>query len=194
MIDEQHARKHAEQMEQIINDVETITDPSLREKVATLVQSLLSFHANAIQRFMQLVATERGGADPLLEKIASDPLTGSLLLLYGVHPASLEIRVKQAIDRLGSSSQLNGAVIELVELADNVVRLRLTQTTRACHSSPQLLRTAIEEALYEAAPDLDEVQFVADVQHASIGFVPLESVRGKDGFTRTISATLSKTS
>lgn len=190
MTEEQEIQKHAQEIERIIREVESITDPDLREKVATLVQSLLSFHGRGIERLMQIVTAEDNEGASLLNKIAGDRLVASLLLLYGVHPLDLETRVRRAIDRLGSNPMLNSSAVELLGIADRVVRLRLVQDKHGCLSSPQVLRSAIEEALYEAAPDVDEVQFVDDVQQTSVGFVSLDSVRGRNGLTRTLNRTL----
>jgi Fe-S cluster biogenesis protein NfuA len=192
MIEEKLVHKQAQEIERLIREVEAITEPVLREKIVTLVQSLLGFHAAGIERFMQIIAEEREGSGSLLNKIAGDRLVGSLLLLYGVHPLSLEARVEQAIERLRSSPALNAGAVEVMGISDQVVRLRLAHDQQRCHSSKQMLRTAIEEALYEAAPDLNEIQFIDDVQQASVSFVPLISLRGDYGFRRTFNRTLPK--
>jgi Fe-S cluster biogenesis protein NfuA len=192
MIEEKLVHKQAQEIERLIREVEAITEPDLREKIVTLVQSVLGFHAAGIERLTQIVAAEGEGSGSLLEKLASDRLVGSLLLLYGVHPLSLEVRVEQAIDRLRSNPALNAGTLEVAGISDQVLRLRLAHDQQRCHSSKQTLRTAIEDALYEAAPDLDEIQFIDDVQQASVNFVPLISLRGDHGFRRTFNRTLPK--
>jgi hypothetical protein len=191
MIEEQEVHEHAREIERIIREVESITDPDLRENVATLIDSLLSFHAGGIASLMQIIGAEGDKAAPLLRKIAGDPLVANLLLLYGVHPLSFETRVRHAIDRLSSNPTLKSSAIELLGITDRVVRIRLVQQDKhGCHSPQQIDRSAIEEALYEAAPDIDEIQFVDDVQQTSVSFVPLDSVRGRNGLTRTLNRTL----
>ena len=190
MIEEQQVHKHAREIERIIREVESVTDAELREKVATLVDSLLSFHSSGIGRLMQIIAAEGDEAASLLDKIAGDRLVASLLLLYGVHPLSFETRVRHAVDGLRSNPNLSSSAIQLLGITDRVVRLRLVQENHGCHSSQQTLRSAIEEALYEAAPDIDEIQFLDDVQQTSVSFVPLDSVRGRNGLTRTLNRTL----
>ena len=192
MAEEQGVHKQAEEIERLVREVEVIPDPQLRDKVVTLVQSLLDFHRSGIQRLVQIISTDSEGAgSSLLEKIGSDKLVASLLTLYGSHPLSVESRVAQAIDRLNLHPLLHSCTVELLGIIDLVVRLRLVQD-KNCHSSPQILRTAIEEALYEAAPDVDEIQFVEAAPQTSVSFVPLDSVRGKDGLTRTLRGTLPK--
>ncbi|HKY43636.1 MAG TPA: hypothetical protein VJM50_11110 [Pyrinomonadaceae bacterium] len=191
MAEEQAVNKQAEEIERLIREVEVIPDPQLRDKVVTLVQSLLDFHRSGIQQLVQIISSEGEGANSLLEKIGSDELVASLLTLYGSHPLSVESRVAQAINRLNSRPLLHSCTVELLGIRDLVVRLRLVQD-KNCHSSPQILQTAIEEALYEAAPDVDEIQFVEEPPLTSVSFVPLDSIRGKDGFTRTLKGTLPK--
>jgi hypothetical protein len=71
MIEEQEVNRHAREIERIIREVESITDRDLREKVATLVDSLLSFHSSGIERLMQIIAAEGDEAGSLLDKIGT---------------------------------------------------------------------------------------------------------------------------
>ncbi len=50
----------------------------------------------------------------LIEKLGRDPLVSSLLVLYGLHPRSLEARVIDAVERLAPKLQRDGAVAELL--------------------------------------------------------------------------------
>jgi nitrite reductase/ring-hydroxylating ferredoxin subunit len=50
--------------------------------------------------------------------------------------------------------------VELVSIEDGVVRLRLRGSCSGCPSSTMTLKLAIEDAIYKAAPDIDEI--VAD--------------------------------
>src|SRR5919107_4304567 len=150
MIEEQEIHNHAREIERIIREVESITDPDLRENVATLVDSLLSFHSSGIRRLMQIIAEDSDKAASLLDRIADDHLVASLLLLYEVHPSSLETRVRHAIEHLGSNPILNSTAVELLGITERVVRMRLVQPdNHSCHSSQQIIQSAIEEALYE---------------------------------------------
>jgi len=192
MIEEHYVSRQAQEIERLIREVEGIAEPHLREKVVTLVQALMALHAAGIERLMQIIAGDNNGSGSLLDKLASDRLVGSLLLLYGVHPLRLDTRVEQALDRLRSDPTLNAGAVELLDISGQIVRLRLPQDKHHCHSSQQQLRTAIEEALYEAAPDLDEIQYIEDVQQALVSFVPLVSIRRENGFTRTVNRNLPK--
>jgi Fe-S cluster biogenesis protein NfuA len=192
MIEEQQVRKQAQEIERLIREFETIKDPDLREKVVTLVQSLMAFHAAGIERLMKMIRDHGPASLSMLDDLANDNLVGSLLLLYGVHPLSMEVRVEQAIDRLRTNAILNGGKVEILGISDGIVRLRV-QNQKNCQSSKQVLRTAVEEALYEAAPDVSEIQFVDEAQkEPPVSFVPLISLRNKSGFTSTFNRPLPK--
>ncbi len=192
MIEEQQVRKQADEIERLIREIETITDPDLREKVVTLVQSLMALHAAGIERLMKIIRDDVELSRSILNELANDNLVASLLLLYGVHPFSIEVRVEQALHRLRSNAILNSGNVELLGISDGIVKLQV-QNQKNCQSSKQALRTAVEEALYEAAPDLTEIQFVEEAQkEPSVSFVPLISLRGKNGFTSTFNRPLPK--
>ena len=88
----------------------------------------------------------------------------SLLLLYGLHPLDLEARVQQALEKVRPLLRSHGGNVELLGIADGVVRLRMLGSCHGCPSSAMTLKNAIEEAIYAAAPDATaiEVEGVAE--------------------------------
>jgi Fe-S cluster biogenesis protein NfuA len=89
-----------------------------------------------------------------VSEFAADGLVASLLLLHGLHPVDFGTRVRSALDSVRPLLRSHGGGVELLGVADGVVRLRLEGSCHGCPSSAQTLRDAIETALYEAAPDL----------------------------------------
>ncbi len=109
-------------------------------------------------------------------QFAADPLVGSLLLLYGLHPVDLETRVHQALEKVRPLLKSHGGNVDLLGIDDGVVRLKLQGSCHGCPSSAQTLHNAIEEAIYEFAPDVAElkVEGVAVPSTPPVsGFVPL---------------------
>ena len=103
-----------------------------------------------------LAAAGTPGDAMIIDQMAGDDLVRSLLLLHGLHPLDLETRGDPgAGERPAPTCATHGGNVELVGVADDgVVRLRLQGSCNGCASSAMTLKTAIEEAIYEHAPDV----------------------------------------
>jgi hypothetical protein len=119
----------------------------------------MEFHAEGLRRMMDIVF-DSGGASRA-DAFASDSLVSSMLLLHDLHPLDLHSRVERALDV--PEFRARGASVELKSILDGVVRVRV-------EGGPQL-RSAVETALMEAAPDALSIQ--VDGEPVSAGFVPL---------------------
>ena len=94
----------------------------------------------------------------LIESLGRDELVGSLFLLYNLHPLDLDTRVRQALDRVRASLQLNGSDIELLGIVEGMVRLRVQEPADGGSLSMSSIRRAIEEAIYQMAPDVQSLE------------------------------------
>ena len=92
------------------------------------------------------------GADP-----ASDELVGHLLLLHGLHPVPLAERVTGALEEVRPYLGSHGGDVELLAVEAGVARLRLKGSCSGCPSSTVTLRSAVEDAIRRAAPDIEEI-------------------------------------
>ena len=95
----------------------------------------------------------------------------SLLLLHGLHPLDLEARVRQALEQVRPYLRTHGGDVELLGVDDGVVRLRMQGSCHGCPSSAVTLKHTIEEAIYDAAPDVAaiEVEGVVEPPAAATG-------------------------
>jgi Fe-S cluster biogenesis protein NfuA len=75
-------------------------------------------------------------------------------LLHGLHPLDLETRVRQALENVRPLLRSHGGNVELLGLAGAVVRLRMLGSCDGCPSSALTLKSAIEDAIFERAPDV----------------------------------------
>jgi Fe-S cluster biogenesis protein NfuA/nitrite reductase/ring-hydroxylating ferredoxin subunit len=95
----------------------------------------------------------------VLRRLAADDLVASLLVLHDLHPDDTDTRVRAALDEvrpyLGSHA---GGVEYLGVDTEGVVRLRLQGSCDGCPSSLVTVRTAIEKAIEEAAPEVARVE------------------------------------
>jgi Fe-S cluster biogenesis protein NfuA len=151
-------RRRIERLESLINDVGRLPDPAAREQAREMVQTLLDFHGAAVARLLERVASMGEPGRACITACAADELVSSLLLLYGLHPVDLEVRVQQALERVRPYLRSHGGNVELVSVKDGVIRLRMDGSCHGCPSSALTLKLAIEEAIYAAAPDVAAIE------------------------------------
>jgi len=139
-----------------------------------LVQALMDFHGEALDRLMELVASHGAAGYAIFDKFSADEVVSNLLLLYGLHPAPIEDRVAQALEKVKPHLDTHGGSVALLEITEGVVRLRLDGSCKGCPSSAQTLKFAIEEAIYAAAPDVVAIESEGAIDPVSeAGFVQI---------------------
>jgi Fe-S cluster biogenesis protein NfuA len=150
--------KSIEQIEELVQRIEDLPDPHARTSALALVQALMDFHGEALDRLMEIVASQGEAGYSIFNKFSADELVSNLLLLYSLHPLPLEERVIEALDKVRPYLDSHGGNVELLSVGDGVVRLRLQGTCRGCPSSAETLKHAIESAILAAAPDVVSVE------------------------------------
>jgi Fe-S cluster biogenesis protein NfuA/nitrite reductase/ring-hydroxylating ferredoxin subunit len=182
MLEEKDFLSRMQQVEGLIRKIENLPDAEARASALELVQSLMDFHSAGLDRLMEIVAEAGEPGYAIFDNFARDGLVGSLLLLYGLHPVPLETRVTQALEKVRPYLDSHGGNVELIGITDGTVRLRLEGSCKSCPSSSMTLKLAIEEAIYEAAPDVVaiEAEGVTE-QPAPTGFVQIGKSNGNGG-------------
>jgi len=150
--------QRAARIEELLEEVSAFADPQARATTEELIQTLLDLYGDGLARILDLAGQGDLSGQALIELFAGDELVRSLLLLHGLHPAGIEVRVAQALDEVRPYLKSHGGNVELIGVEDGVAHLRLEGSCHGCPSSTLTLKMAIEEAIYKAAPDLDELQ------------------------------------
>jgi Fe-S cluster biogenesis protein NfuA len=164
---------HAEKIEQLLQQVNAVGDGVARTAALDLMQSLMDLHGAGLSRIVELLSDSGETGSQALSKIAADPLVCGLLVLYGIHPVPSEERVRQAIGKLGPQLQKTGARLELMSVADGVVRVNVQSSRPDAHSTTAV-RATIEQAVREAAPEIVEIVIEGMLP---AGFVPLSMIQ-----------------
>jgi Fe-S cluster biogenesis protein NfuA len=68
--------------------------------------------------------------------------------------------VEKALEKIRPMLQRDGGDIELVEVTDGVVKVRLTGACKGCPMSQMTLKQGVEKLLLKEVPGLKEVQAV----------------------------------
>ena len=66
-------------------------------------------------------------------------------------------KIEAAIDRVRPALQADGGDVELVEVKDGVVSVRLTGACGGCPMATMTLRNGIERTIREEVPEVKEV-------------------------------------
>jgi Fe-S cluster biogenesis protein NfuA len=74
-----------------------------------------------------------------------------------LHPDDIETRVQRGIEKVRPYLKSHGGDVELASVRDGIVRLVLHGSCGSCPSSSLTLKSAVEDALFEAAPDIVEI-------------------------------------
>jgi Fe-S cluster biogenesis protein NfuA len=72
----------------------------------------------------------------------------------------LQKAVEQALAKIRPMLQRDGGDIELVEVTDGIVKVRLTGACKGCPMSQMTLKQGVEKLLMKEVPGLKEVQAV----------------------------------
>lgn len=156
-------------LEDLLSRLEQMPGPSA-ETGLDAVAALSEVYGEALARTVEMVAAAETGRPLTVTGLASDELVGHLLVLHGLHPASVEQRVTRALDDVGL--QLGGAV-ELTGIDEGVAHVRVTVS--GCSSSSQALLSSVADAVLAAAPELTRVDPVS-VQPAAVPLISVESL------------------
>jgi Fe-S cluster biogenesis protein NfuA len=169
--------QRARTMDALVQQLESQADPGVRATARALVQALLEFHADGLTRLLEIVDATGAPGAALIDRLGADELVRPLLLLHGLHPLDLRTRVLEALEQTRPLLRTHGGAVECIDVDDSgVVTLRLE--THGCGSSDGALKTAIEDALREAAPDLSRLIFDGASEPAgAVGFVPIGELR-----------------
>jgi Fe-S cluster biogenesis protein NfuA len=141
-------RAQSEHVEKLAAKLDQAGDP--------VVQSVVELHGAALQRLIdRCVETAEG--ERVLTAALEDNLVAGMFLLHSLHPDDIETRVVRGLEAVRPYLKSHGGDCELVSVRDGIVRLKLHGTCGSCPSSSLTLKNAVEEALYEAAPDILEI-------------------------------------
>ena len=148
-----------ERVQKLAAKLEDAGDPEIRAAALDLVQSVIELHGAALDRMIGVLSQTAEGKEALSQALGDD-LVASMLLLHGLHPDDMQTRVLRGIAKVRPYLQSHGGDVELASLRDGIVRLVLHGSCGSCPSSSLTLKNAVEDALFEAAPDI--VQIVAE--------------------------------
>jgi Fe-S cluster biogenesis protein NfuA len=178
VVDEKDFRQRIQKIGSLVHDLQTIADPASRAAAKQLVQLLMDLHGAGLERILEVVFQSGDSGSRIIDDLGQDQLVSSLLILYGLHPDELQTRVERKLEQIGSKIHKMGAEAKLVSVNGGDVRVQIRLEGHCCGSTGRTVQTAVEEAMYEAAPDLTSLTIEGLEEAADSGFVALEKLLG----------------
>jgi Fe-S cluster biogenesis protein NfuA len=151
-------RRRIQRIGEIVEQLETAADPNARAMAKELLESLMSLHGAGLERILELTSEAGEAGESVIRKFGLDELVSSLLLLYGLHPEDLHTRVTRGLEKSRAYLESQAASAELVSIRDDgTVTLRLRVKSTSCGSSAASVKSALEAAIQDAAPDATSI-------------------------------------
>jgi Fe-S cluster biogenesis protein NfuA len=163
---------YTKRVDELVQRVTALPESEARTLALELLQSVMDLHGVVVSRIVELLSSDSDAGRKSLGNLGEDPLVCGLLVLYGVHPAGTEERIRRAIERLRPQLQKFEARVEFVGVAGGTVRLKAQSEGHGFLD--EKLKSAIEQAVLEAAPEAIEV--VTEGLRPA-GFVPANMIQ-----------------
>ncbi|MCU1304166.1 MAG: thioredoxin-like protein [Candidatus Sulfotelmatobacter sp.] len=176
MADGRDFREDMQRIGGLVQEMESIADPSVRAATKGLVQSLMDLHGAALEKALDIVAEAGDPGMNIIDRLGRDPLVSSVLILYGLHPEDVEARVVKAVEKVRPQLRKQGCELELLGVNEGEIRLRVETGSHACGSTAKTVHATLEGAMYDAAPDLTSLVIEGLEEKSASGFVALDKL------------------
>jgi Fe-S cluster biogenesis protein NfuA len=152
-------------IERKLGELQARLDPRAFDQTVELLQLVSELYGEGLTRVMELA--DRHAPD-LVGYIVADGLLASLLVANGLHPDDVSVRIARALDGVRPFLAGHGGDVELLDIDEHAgaVRIRLLGSCDGCPSSAVTLRTTVERAIIEAAPEIEIIDVEEPSDHA----------------------------
>src|SRR5271169_457072 len=143
-----------------------------RERAEQLVGEVVELYGAGLARILAAVG-DRANLG-MLDRLVTDDLVASLLLVHGLHPHDVHRRVSDALDKVRPYLGSHGGDVHLLDVVGDTVQLQFAGSCKSCPSSAVTLELAVEDAIRAAAPEISSIELVTP--EASAAVIPAESL------------------
>lgn len=151
-----------------------------RERAEELVRLVVDLYGSGLERLLEIVHESGRLDDELLDRLATDELVASLLVVHGLHPYDVETRVTCALDSVRPYLGSHGGDVEFLGLTEEgMVRLRMLGSCDGCPSSSVTLTLAVETAIQAAAPETVGIEVAEATPPGTASVIPVSALRSR---------------
>jgi hypothetical protein len=172
MSSDREMRAVSGRIEALVAELETLEDLSVRSRVEELVRLLMQLHGEGLARMLALWRQPDFDSNSAVERFAADPVVASVLMLHDLHPHDVRTRIERALD-LVRANLPRGTDVTLLEISDRIVRLRMDAAAGGCGTPVEAVRTTVDAAIRDAAPEVREVEVEVAARTSAMGLIQL---------------------
>lgn len=180
MVDEKEFRERVQTIGRLLAALDEIEDNKARTSARELVQLVMELHGAAVERMMEVVFAQGSAGAEIIESLGRDRVVSSLLALHGLHPDDVETRVARAVQAAAAKLRKQDVEVQLLGIEQGGVRVSARAGAHACGSTAATVQAAIEEAVYEAAPEISSLAIEGLAPKPTSGFVGLDQLLGAE--------------
>jgi len=149
-------RSVGDRLEGLVHELRSGLDQEAWWRVEEAIGLVTELYGEGIGTILGALEVWEGGHN-VLAAVAQDELLSSLLVLHGLHPQDLPTRINDALDSVRPYLGSHGGDVEVLKIdeAGGTILLRLLGSCDGCPSSVATLQGAVEQAIYDAAPEID---------------------------------------
>lgn len=159
-------------------------EPAVRDAVFELMNGIDALHRGGITRLVEILV-EASGED-VMERLAADDQAAPILDLYDLLPLNEREQIDEALESVRPYIHSHGGEVEVLDVVDGIVHVRLQGACNGCAGSAVTLRRGVEEALRNGYAGFRgmEVHEPPAAAPTPAGFVSLEGLRASAGRLR----------
>src|SRR5260370_21617558 len=94
------AQAAGERVEALLAELRSHAGPQVASTAEELVSCLVELYGDGLAVIVGILGADEGAGPRLLDKLITDPLVESLLLVHDLHPLDAGARIQRAIDHV----------------------------------------------------------------------------------------------
>ena len=114
--------QHGKKIQELIARVDSLADPEACRLLQECMETVLAFYGEGLARILDVVKAAAPGGEKVCDALARDAVVRGFLLIHGLHPLSLEARLREALDKVRPYLKSHGGDVELANRPEGGLR------------------------------------------------------------------------
>ncbi len=146
----------AKNIDDLLEKIKDFPDEQ-REIVSELIKNIDDFNKIALTKLVKLFKSNEQGKKLLVESL-KQPEIYAMFLKYGIIKEDKKVKVAKAIEHIKPYIHSHGGDVELVDIKDNTVIVRLKGSCQGCSQVSFTLQETILEAVKAYVPEIENIE------------------------------------